>query len=245
MRHTMAVLAVALSLVCAGIAHAAPAAAKARNAEVQNTGPTVASDVLEGAPYRIEIPAHWSGELVMLLHGYEPKGAPRQQPWPQNEATPVFLARGYAVAESAYRTQGWSVAEALPDIERLRQHFVATYGKPRRTYVAGFSLGGHLALASLEQHANAYSGALSLCGVNLPAGEIFDEGIVTPLVALAGRYPELVRTAGRAADLTVLPAVGEGHCNFTPTQIDTAFSALVDRAGGGKTGVGAGNQTSH
>ena len=45
----------------------------------------------------------------------------------------------------------------------------------------------------------------------------------------ATRYPELVRDAGQSKELTVLPAVGEGHCNLTNEQIGNAFDVLVSR----------------
>lgn len=151
------------------------------------TGQT--TGILEDSPYRIDIPANWNGELVMLLHGYEPKGTPRQEPWPGNEAAPLFLAKGYAIAAPAYSTQGWAAAEALPDIERLRQHFVATYGEPRRSWLVGFSMGGHLALAGIERQGEHYDGALSLCGVNMPATTLFSKAVLTTLVAFAYYFP--------------------------------------------------------
>ena len=77
-----------------------------------------------GVPYRIDLPKNWNGDLVVLMHGYEPKGAPRQNPWPQNEETPVFLSRGYAVAASAFASQGWAVGDALEDSDQLRLLFI-------------------------------------------------------------------------------------------------------------------------
>jgi len=126
----------------------------------------------------------------MLMHGYEPVGMPRNKAWQQNELTPVFLAKGYAVAASAFSKQGWAVAEALPDTEQLREHFSSTYGKPKKTFAFGPSLGRHFALATVETHGKSYDGALSICGVNVPASVIFDEGIVTPLVALDYFFPD-------------------------------------------------------
>jgi hypothetical protein len=93
-----------LALAIASGASGAPAAVVQSLSDAQ--APIVANGVLQGAPYRIDIPAHWNGSLVMLMHGYEPKGMPRSEPWPQNEAAPVFLQRGYAVAASAYSSQG-------------------------------------------------------------------------------------------------------------------------------------------
>lgn len=172
------------------------------------SGPKTDTGQLGGAPYRVDIPANWNGELVMLLHGYEPQGMPRESPWPRNEMTPVFLARGYAVAASAYSSQGWSVEQAVPENETLRAHFVERYGAPSRTYLVGVSLGGSIALASLEQHGDAYSGALTMCGVNLPATTAFDDGIVTPLVAFDYLYPKaLGLAAGGLADPDSPPMV--------------------------------------
>lgn len=161
----------------------------ATHASPKTDAPKMDGGMFGNAPYRIDIPANWNGELVMLLHGYEPKGFPRETPWPQNEATPVFLSQGYAVAASAYSSQGWSVADAIPDNEQLRVHFNSKYGNPRHTYLVGFSLGGHVALSSLEKYGKNYDGALSLCGVNVPASKAFDEHVLTSLVAFDYFFP--------------------------------------------------------
>src|SRR4051812_37604238 len=175
-----------------GHAHTIGADQKAPAAE---ENPVAATGTLDNAPYRIDIPKNWNHQLVMLLHGYEPKGSPRADTAAQNEATPVFLAHGYAVAQSAFSSQGWAVAEALPENERLRAHFAEKYGKPRRTYAVGFSLGGHVALASLEKYGANYDGALSLCGVNMPAAQAFDEAMLTTLVAFDYFFPGVMGLA--------------------------------------------------
>lgn len=153
------------------------------------TAVRASTGALHGVPYRIDIPQTWNGSLVVLLHGYEPKGAPRQSPWPRNEEAPVFLARGYAVAASAYASQGWAVGDALADSEQLRQLFSSENGKPHRTYAVGFSLGGLEALAMAERHGMHYDGALSMCGVNVSAPDIIARGVVTPLVAFDAYFP--------------------------------------------------------
>lgn len=153
--------------------------------------PTVETGLIANAPFRIDVPAKWNGRLIMLMHGYEPAGMPRHLPWPAAEETKLFVDAGYAVAQSGYRTQGWAVAEALPDIERLRDYFVKHHGRPKQTYAIGFSLGGLLALATVEREANSYAGALSLCGVNM-SGDAVGGLLLRNLAAFDFYFPHVL-----------------------------------------------------
>jgi len=201
----------------------------AQRAPAQISVPTVDSGTLDNAPYRVEIPTNWNGELVMLLHGYEPKGVPRTGPWPQNEATPTFLSQGYAVAASAYASQGWSVADALPDNERLRSYFASKYGKPRRTYLVGFSLGGHVALASLEKYGDLYDGALSLCGVNIPAARAFDDSVLPSLVAFDYFFPGAMGLASGGLSDPASPAMLDPEAVEAALKTNEPSAAILSR----------------
>lgn len=161
----------------------------------RTVAPVEKAGTLGEAPYLIDIPKRWNGELVILARGFEPVGTPRTRPMPPNEATPIFLSRGYAVAQSGYSSQGWAVRDAMADIERLRQHFILQYGAARRTYLVGFSMGGGIAAASLEQHADDYQGALSLCGANLPGARLAQE-LLTTLVAFDYFLPDAAGKSG-------------------------------------------------
>jgi pimeloyl-ACP methyl ester carboxylesterase len=154
--------------------------------------PTVDTGVLEGAPYRVDIPVNWNGELVMQLHGFEPIGTPRATPKPLGNEAPSFLAAGYAVAQSSFASQGWAVDDGLRDNERLRAWFVHQHGQPEHTWLVGFSMGGYIALASLEHYGKHYDGALSMCGANVPGTRVFDD-VLTSLVAFDYFFP---RAAG-------------------------------------------------
>jgi pimeloyl-ACP methyl ester carboxylesterase len=192
--------------------------------------PVSDNGALKGVPYRVDIPENWNGDLVMLLHGYEPKGMPRENPWPQNEAAPVFLAKGYAVAASAYASQGWSVSDALMDNERVRKYFASKYGNPKHSYLVGFSLGGYVALASLEKYGANYSGALSLCGVNMPATTAFNEAIVTSLAAFDLWYPGVLGLApGGLADAASPPMADPEAIETALKTNETAAAALSKR----------------
>ncbi|HEU4671199.1 MAG TPA: hypothetical protein VFR91_10865 [Dyella sp.] len=150
--------------------------------------PTVDTGVLQGAPYRVDVPAHWNGELVMLLHGFEPIGTPRTSPKPLGDEAPVFLKAGYAVAQSSYASQGWAVDDALRDNEHLRTWFVRRHGQPKRTWIVGFSMGGYVVLSSLEHFGHHYDGGLSLCGANVPGVRVAQD-LLTDLVAFDYFFP--------------------------------------------------------
>ncbi|WP_251275240.1 hypothetical protein, partial [Enterobacter hormaechei] len=89
---------------------------------------------------------------------------------------------GYAVAQSAYSSQGWAVAEAITDMEHLRQHALGELKRVRHTWMLGFSMGGAVTIGSLERFPQHYAGGVSLCGANL-SGEQIAADLLTTLVA--------------------------------------------------------------
>ncbi len=76
---------------------------------------------LDGVAYRIDVPVNWNRGLVVYFHGWEPEPVRYEAGPPAPELQPL-LARGYAVAQSAYAGAGWAVEQAGPDNERLRRH---------------------------------------------------------------------------------------------------------------------------
>lgn len=180
-RTTRRVMAWIALITCLGMA--APSALAAEAEPTSHTG------TLYGAPYRIDVPAGWNGDLIMLMHGYEPQGAPRATPMKPANETDIFLKQGYAVAQSDYASQGWAAGDAVVDNERLRQLAVRSVGDPHQTFLVAFSLGGLGAAASLERYPHAYSGALILCGATVSTPELLSRGVLEPLVAFDALIP--------------------------------------------------------
>jgi pimeloyl-ACP methyl ester carboxylesterase len=129
---------------------------------------------LDGATYDIRLPQKWNGTLLLFSHGYRqaapapPDFAPVQtdaQAAPTDAVATALLAKGYALAGSAFSTNGWATTEGVAAGEQLHDFFVQKVGTPHRTYVWGESLGGLITEMLAEKHPDWVAGAAPLCGV--------------------------------------------------------------------------------
>ena len=120
--------------------------------------------VLDDAQYLIAVPPEWNGGLVMFAHGYQGEGA--GSGLASREPLDHYLTNhGYAWASSGYRSKGHRPDLFLVDLLALRAQFIERFGRPRWTIIHGQSMGGHVAIASLELHPEVYQGGLIECGV--------------------------------------------------------------------------------
>jgi pimeloyl-ACP methyl ester carboxylesterase len=122
------------------------------------------SGVLKGAHFTVLFPENWNKKLVMFAHGYEFMGGVPLSKNPNftKNMTP-FLERGFAVAASDYQYQGFAMPQGVDDNEALRAYFFKKYGKPDTCFLVGQSMGGGVAMATMENFDKNYQGALGLC----------------------------------------------------------------------------------
>ena len=119
----------------------------------------------EGGQYLIEVPASWNGGLVLFAHGYD--GGTFVSP-----LTSYLPDRGYALAASSYRTEDYRPDLFMDDMRALLELFIREVRRPRWTVIHGQSMGGHVAIASLELYPGLYQGALIECGVMEGIGNV-------------------------------------------------------------------------
>lgn len=135
---------------------------------------------IDGAKYAITLPSKWNGTLLMYSHGYRfaqpgPPDFGAVETNPQvssldsdgtgaDQVSKQLLAKGYALAGSAYKSNGWAVADGVAADEKLHDAFVKLVGKPKRTYVWGDSLGGLITEIVAEKHPEWVDGAAPMCG---------------------------------------------------------------------------------
>jgi len=119
----------------------------------------------EGGRYLIEVPAGWNGGLVLFAHGYD--GGTFVSP-----LTSYLHDRGYALAASSFRTEDYRPDLFVDDMRALLDLFIREVRRPRWTVIHGQSVGGHVAIVSLELYPGLYQGALIECGVMEGIGNV-------------------------------------------------------------------------
>ncbi len=185
--------------------------AKAQNIARIDTG------TVNCAHYKILFPKDWKHKLVMFAHGYEFMGSPSAITSPQlDQIAKIFLARGYAVAASAYEYQGFALPQGVDDTENLRQYFWDKYGVPDSTFMTGQSMGGGVALAMMENFSKNYQGALAMCPLSsrpyLQTRKEFDAHVLFDAL-----FPGVI---------TPLSAILDIHADFKPTSITEMGSKI-------------------
>ena len=170
--------------------------------------------VLNGAAYRVEVPANWNGRLVMYAHGFRGNIATLTVSDPTIRR--YLIQQGFAWAASSYSRNYYDVRAGVEDTNALALAFndIAARNSrplaaPTRTYIMGHSMGGHIAGAAIEAEAATtarnkvrYAGAVPLCGV-MGDTELFNQFAAMQVTAqaLAGvpAYP-----TNRFADIRTL-----------------------------------------
>jgi len=135
-----------------------------------------------GAGFQIEVPDNWNGDLVLYAHGFRGTGLELTVSMPRIRA--YLVANGYAWAATSYSKNGYDVKQGVKDTHALGERFNGIVGNPRRTYLTGHSMGGHITGVAIEQYPQAYVGAMPMCGV-MGDNELFDYFLDFNLVAQA------------------------------------------------------------
>jgi pimeloyl-ACP methyl ester carboxylesterase len=156
-RTLVALIALGFTLVVSGAPWSGAPPAEAQRPAVSRNGE------LGGADYLIEVPANWSGGLVVFAHGIQRgpgRGDVRMPPIASH-----IIAAGHAWIASGYRAREYQPHLFIEDLVALRDLFVKEIGQPRWSIIYGQSMGGHIVVASLELRPALYQGGLAECGL--------------------------------------------------------------------------------
>lgn len=206
------------------------------------------SRVLQGvhghAAYIIEVPPRWNGKLVMWAHGFAGSTRVLSAGPPNFGLRNRMLSQGYAWAASSYYANDYDVRAGVLSTRDLASHFARIVGKPRKTFIAGVSMGGHIIARSIEQYPGFYDAAMPMCGV-LGDQALFDYYLDFHLVAqdLADQ-PAYPAPPDYVSD--IVPKIWErlGLFNLAPGGQDTTNalgkqfrSIVINRSGGMRPGA--------
>jgi len=139
--------------------------AEAIEAAEDATGLSVLSGEIEGAAWVGQIPENWNGDLLIYAHGYR-----GEMPDLTVSLAPEFgflVEQGYAWAASSYRRNSYDADIGVQDTYNLTimmQELLSERGELDKTYITGWSMGGHITVAAIEQYPSLYQGALPMCG---------------------------------------------------------------------------------
>jgi hypothetical protein len=196
-----------------------------------------------GAKYEIKLPAKskWNGTLLIWSHGYRNAAPVPTNPLdpsagttpvdtsadagPSDDVTSTLTSQGYALAGSAFKTNGWDVLDGVAADEDLYSFFSSTFGMPKRVYIWGNSLGGLITETLAEKHHPWVSGVAPLCGVLGGTNLNLDLALDVAYAVKTLIYPDL--------KLTGFASVDEANANWV-----AAAQAVVAKAtNGGAAGI--------
>ncbi|MCW1925471.1 SAM-dependent chlorinase/fluorinase [Luteolibacter arcticus] len=111
----------------------------------------VVTGEIDGAKYMFATPEKWEGKLVLIAHGYRAEDQPLKADFEIDKrfATPL-LDKGWAIASTSYRRNGWIIEDAITDLKVLRDHIAAAKGGVNRCILVGSSMGGLISTLAAE-----------------------------------------------------------------------------------------------
>ncbi len=198
---------------------------------------------LGAAKFAIARPERWNRCLLLLAPGLRPEERPlTAELFPDQSANRTLLDEGWMIATTSYRRNGLIVADAIDDLDALRDHIAATYGRPLRVVLAGDSMGGlivtHIAEREPLQPAHyhgaiAIGAALQLREPNSRLGGLTLQPRI-PLVFLSNRSEIDGPTHYATADVPrigghvplLLRVARDGHINVNQSERLAAFRTL-------------------
>jgi pimeloyl-ACP methyl ester carboxylesterase len=113
---------------------------------------TVETGEINGAKFTLAIPRTWNQRLLLLAHGFRAADQPLVADlFPDHIAYRTLIDEGWIVAKTSYRRNGIIVADAIADLDALREHIATKFGPPDRVLVEGESMGGLIATLIAER----------------------------------------------------------------------------------------------
>ncbi len=193
---------------------------------------------IDGAKFKILVPEKPSGKVLLLAHGYRGKDNPLSADFDEKgDLEQSLLGKGWTIASTSYRRNGWIIDDALVDLRALQQKVSSIQGKPNTTFMIGNSMGGQIVVLAAE-------GALNVDGV-ITTGAAFQnypKAEITPKLSYKPKAPVILlinQEVNRPMSVNYFKKAGNthcalwkierpGHCNVADAEKLAAIQALED-----------------
>lgn len=193
---------------------------------------------IAGAKFMVAVPEGWQGQLVLIAHGYRHEGGPLEADFePEGELARPLLEKGWCVASTSYRRNGWIIEDAIEDIRSLYQHVEKEHGEVKRCLIVGSSMGGLIAALIAEGAVDQVHGVVAIgsyLGKEESQGEGYYDSLTwkpkVPVIFLTNMteldHPRHYREKA-GTDRTALWEVKRaGHCNVSGAERTRALVAV-------------------
>jgi pimeloyl-ACP methyl ester carboxylesterase len=162
--------------------------------------PADLTGTLNGADYKIRVPANWNGTLLVFAHGFLSTSAEVvPATTPPVSLDEQLLALGYALAGSNYRS---NEKEGVLQTHALTTFFKEAVGNPSRIIIWGISFGSGVSFTLIEKYPGIYYGAVANCAPGAGSAENMDDALSFDLAYAAafGWHDEVWGSIGDLRD---------------------------------------------
>lgn len=183
---------------------------------------------IEGSKYMIATPEKWQGKLLLIAHGYRMEGQPLDGDYDiRDRFGEELLAKGWAIASTSFRRNGWIVEDAITDLKVMRDLVEKEEGKVERCILVGSSMGGLIGTLIAEGAMDRVDGVVAIGAYLGPEeGEGFYKTLLrkpkVPVLYLTTEteldHPRNYRKEAGADKTALWEVKRPGHCNVSDAE---------------------------
>lgn len=128
--------------------------------------PALETGEIGGAKFAVARPVRWNRMVLLLAHGFRAEDRPLVADlFPEQGSRKALLDEGWIVAKTSYRRNGLIIADAIADLDALRDFIAQKFGRPDRVILEGESMGGLIVTLMAEREPAVpalYHGAVAI-----------------------------------------------------------------------------------
>ncbi len=198
---------------------------------------TLFEGTLGASKIAIASPGKSTGDLVLYAHGYRPPNAPLAVALDiKNSLNRSLLERGWVIAATSFRRNGWIIDDAILDLRELRAFVESKHPEVKRVVLIGSSMGGYIGAKVAEKPDGLADAVLALGAGGFPKSEAdfakeFSRQPKIPFLFLSNigeaDAPKFYAKGAPTGSVAVWTVERPGHVNLSSREQRAAMEALI------------------